>query len=985
MLTAAGDIYANGGWMRVSGNQGLYFESYGGGWHMTDASWIRSYNGKDVYISAFLRADNGIASGAVGSLGGGTIHASSYTRTTYLQDYDDTGYYLDPNSTSNSALRIRGGALHGPNPSWGKYLLVGGDGRGPYVDNVDVASVSTTDGNLHVDASSAHGLYLNYYDGNIIYLGNGANGTSGYVNTTGSISMNTGYQIGGTAASGTYLRGNGSNFVQSAIQAGDLPAGSGNYIQNQYAGEQSANFWVSGTGNVGKLKFKGEGGNSGIANDAYAIYQESGSWTFPYPDLAIGFHTGIKLGAHYSYNGIRFYNNHDFATQTFSVGDGDNNVRVYYNIATVGDIVSNQNYGLGLVGLYASTRYQNVFAMGAAYRLAADGTNTGNLYGLAWSHPNAGGVAGNLNTHGLLVMENGTFLAAVSGSIRARDDMRAPIFYDSNNTGYYTDPNGTSEMNVFTRGTLARSSLNALQNNSPVTTRSVQGDTYKTGAMGWGTTDFNTIYSNWGSGFIDTWSNPGNAPGGSSHYVGLQGFHYNHMDGTNAYGFQMAMAGEANNRFFWRSGWPSPRPWVEMVHSGNIGSFGIHNQYSYVQGANFIISGTGRSDGDFRAPIFYDQNNTGYYADPNGVSNLAGITTSVNYNTFHTWTNLPNHAGLYSSNHNGAHFYPNDGSYGSWRILGTRNGWAGLEFPSGGGNISLMIGQGGWGGMTTGMHANSYGWLWRFEHQTLYAARWVDSDNNTYYFDGHSTSLVTGDFYISHHGGVLRVGHGAYGGDWCCGGYDWWGCQGWCSNIRLSVYGGAESMAWYGWSDGRFKKDVQTVSNALDLVKSMRGVFYNWTFEGTTPSYDEVIKAAEKKEYNPEDIEASDGSPPGSRIGVIAQEIQEILPQVVTRVEDKDTAGTVIGHHYSVNYNDIVPVLIEAIKEQQVQIEELKAKVFGISLPNNITLIAEKLKQSEIPDKNTFTEFIESIKNKNELDQQEKLKLEMLKTKLGIK
>ncbi|MBI3097543.1 MAG: shufflon system plasmid conjugative transfer pilus tip adhesin PilV [Planctomycetes bacterium] len=55
-LEAAGDIYANGGWMRVSGNQGLYFESWGGGWYMTDGTWVRCYNGKSVYASTSAAA-----------------------------------------------------------------------------------------------------------------------------------------------------------------------------------------------------------------------------------------------------------------------------------------------------------------------------------------------------------------------------------------------------------------------------------------------------------------------------------------------------------------------------------------------------------------------------------------------------------------------------------------------------------------------------------------------------------------------------------------------------------------------------------------------------------------------------------------------------------------------------------------------------------------------------------------------------------------
>jgi hypothetical protein len=45
-----------------------------------------------------------------------------------------------------------------------------------------------------------------------------------------------------------------------------------------------------------------------------------------------------------------------------------------------------------------------------------------------------------------LFLENGAFMAAVSGSIRCRDDMRAPIFYDQNNTAYYLDPNSITSL-----------------------------------------------------------------------------------------------------------------------------------------------------------------------------------------------------------------------------------------------------------------------------------------------------------------------------------------------------------------------------------------------------------------------------------------------------------------------------------------------------------------------------------------------------------
>jgi hypothetical protein len=52
-------------------------------------------------------------------------------------------------------------------------------------------------------------------------------------------------------------------------------------------------------------------------------------------------------------------------------------------------------------------------------------------------------------------------------------------------------------------------------------------------------------------------------------------------------------------------------------------------------------------------------------------------------------------------------------------------------------------------------------------------------------------------------------------------------------------------------------------------------------------------------------------------IGVIAQEVEKVLPELV-----EDTDGV-----KSVSYGNIVAVLIEAIKEQQVRIEELERKL----------------------------------------------------------
>jgi hypothetical protein len=97
----------------------------------------------------------------------------------------------------------------------------------------------------------------------------------------------------------------------------------------------------------------------------------------------------------------------------------------YLRINSNNNLYLDHNYGCSIVGVYSASRFQGVFAMGDSYKLAIDGTSPGSLYGLAWSHPNAGGQAGYLDNHGLLIMLNGTTYSAISNSIWARGDVTA--------------------------------------------------------------------------------------------------------------------------------------------------------------------------------------------------------------------------------------------------------------------------------------------------------------------------------------------------------------------------------------------------------------------------------------------------------------------------------------------------------------------------------------------------------------------------------
>ena len=114
------------------------------------------------------------------------------------------------------------------------------------------------------------------------------------------------------------------------------------------------------------------------------------------------------------------------------------------------------------------------------------------------------------------------------------------------------------------------------------------------------------------------------------------------------------------------------------------------------------------------------------------------------------------------------------------------------------------------------------------------------------------------------------------------------------------------------YSDERLKKDITEIDGALDKVMQLKGV----TFRAN-------------------DLAESFGySSDKEQVGVIAQDVEKVLPQIVVpapfdRIQIQE--GVEIsrsGENYkTVHYEKIVPLLIQAIKEQQVMIEELKKKV----------------------------------------------------------
>ena len=105
----------------------------------------------------------------------------------------------------------------------------------------------------------------------------------------------------------------------------------------------------------------------------------------------------------------------------------------------------------GIYGLYDSTRTGHIWSMGTAYQIPDNGANFGNLYGAAYKHTNnsTGGTMG--GGHQLVWCDNGNPRGSIGyTSMWHAESMRAPIFFDTANTNYYTNPYGTSVLKNLT-------------------------------------------------------------------------------------------------------------------------------------------------------------------------------------------------------------------------------------------------------------------------------------------------------------------------------------------------------------------------------------------------------------------------------------------------------------------------------------------------------------------------------------------------------
>jgi ElaB/YqjD/DUF883 family membrane-anchored ribosome-binding protein len=123
-------------------------------------------------------------------------------------------------------------------------------------------------------------------------------------------------------------------------------------------------------------------------------------------------------------------------------------------------------------------------------------------------------------------------------------------------------------------------------------------------------------------------------------------------------------------------------------------------------------------------------------------------------------------------------------------------------------------------------------------------------------------------------------------------------------SYTLQVIGSVAGVgAYVNLSDARYKKNITPLEHGLDKIMALRGVEYDWR----------------REEYPQMRFDA------GKQVGFVAQELKGVLPEAVTQ----DAEG-----YYSIAYSKVIPVLVEAVKDQQkaitnkdAEIQDLKARL----------------------------------------------------------
>jgi hypothetical protein len=462
----------------------------------------------------------------------------------------------------------------------------------------------------------------------------------------------------------------------------------------------------------------------------------------------------------------------------------------------------------------------------------------------------------------------------ISGNIAyAYSSMRSPIFYDYNDTSYYLDPN--SSISAILAGSIG------IGTNSPV--NSAWGDASGTKQI--------TVYgSNYGVVNIR-----GNAGAGAWYSMGV-----------------------GDGRFY--AAYDNVTAIHRLVFYGNNTGINYGSSPAY----NLHLGGTGLATEDWRAPIFYDSNNTSFFVNPDSTSHLVNLTIGYTGNpyayaaasigklyfgssvadspdNYYIGTNMQNYGGNYTKLdirwYTGQRFYAHS-AYGGFRFH---------EITTG--TQIFSINEGG---------------SFALANQSMRAPIFYDSDNTTYYCDPNAMSnlwelQLTGP---SHKYLYLNPGNGYEAMVRYNGGSG----SGWYVGKRVSVdLVGTANFHFYSEAAGRTVAGIDTSGNFLAFgnvtAYSDERLKTNWR---NMPA-DYVTRLAQVKVG----IYDRAGQENVTQVGVSAQSFQKLLPQAVMTAEDEmQTLSVAYGNAALASAVELAKEVVD-LRNRVAQLESLINKLIG--------------------------------------------------------